>query len=89
MAWAGIPVKNGNIIRPLLFATRAQVEKFARENGIAWREDQSNLTDDYQRNFIRHQIIPRLKELNPSLESTWQVWIRKNPGRSGSISPRL
>jgi tRNA(Ile)-lysidine synthase len=76
----GIPVRNGNIIRPLLFATRAQVEKFARENGIAWREDQSNLTDDYQRNFIRHQIIPRLKELNPSLESTWQIGLEKIQG---------
>jgi tRNA(Ile)-lysidine synthase len=76
----GIPVKNGNIIRPLLFATRAQVEKFASENGIAWREDQSNLTDDYQRNFVRHQIIPRLKELNPSLEATWQLGIEKIQG---------
>ena len=76
----GIPVKNGNIIRPLLFATRAQVEKFAKEKGIVWREDQSNLTDDYQRNFIRHQIIPKLKELNPSLESTWQYGIEKIQG---------
>ncbi len=76
----GIPVRNGNIIRPLLFATRAQVEKFARENAIAWREDKSNLTDDYQRNFIRHQIIPKLKELNPSLESTWQIGIEKIQG---------
>ncbi|HEX6223716.1 MAG TPA: tRNA lysidine(34) synthetase TilS [Chryseolinea sp.] len=76
----GIPVKNGKIIRPLLFATRAQVEKFARDRGILWREDQSNLTDDYQRNFIRHQIIPRLKELNPSLETTWQHGIEKIQG---------
>jgi tRNA(Ile)-lysidine synthase len=76
----GIPVRNGNVIRPLLFATRAQVEKFAKENGIGWREDQSNLTDDYQRNFIRHQIIPRLKELNPSLEATWRMGLEKIQG---------
>ena len=76
----GIPVKNGSIIRPLLFATRAQVEKFAKDEGIAWREDQSNLTDDYQRNFIRHQIIPKLKELNPSLETTWQYGLEKIQG---------
>lgn len=77
---AGIPVRNGNTIRPLLFATRAQIEKYAKENGIVWREDQSNLTDDYQRNFIRHQVIPKLKELNPSLETTAQTSIEKIQG---------
>ncbi|HEU5290922.1 MAG TPA: tRNA lysidine(34) synthetase TilS, partial [Cyclobacteriaceae bacterium] len=77
---AGIPVKNRKIIRPLLFATRAQVEKHAAEKGIQWREDQSNLTDDYQRNFIRHQIIPKLKELNPSLETTLHTGIEKLQG---------
>lgn len=74
---AGIPVKNGKIIRPLLFATRAQVEVYAKEKRIQWREDQSNLTDDYQRNFIRHQIVPKLKELNPSLQSTLHTGIEK------------
>jgi tRNA(Ile)-lysidine synthase len=73
----GIPVKNKKIIRPLLFATRAEVEKCAAEKAIQWREDQSNLTDDYQRNFIRHQVIPKLKELNPSLETTLHTGIEK------------
>jgi tRNA(Ile)-lysidine synthase len=76
----GIPVKNGNIIRPILFATRRQVEEYARRHGVVWREDQSNFTDDYQRNFIRHHIIPKLKELNPSLETTWQTSIEKIQG---------
>ena len=77
---AGIPVKNNKIIRPLLFATRSQVEKYATEKGILWREDQSNLTDDYQRNFIRHQIVPKLKELNPSLEITLHAGLEKIQG---------
>jgi len=76
----GIPVRNGNIIRPILFATRRQVEDHARRHGVLWREDQSNLTDDYQRNFIRHHIIPKLKELNPSLDATWQTGIEKIQG---------
>jgi tRNA(Ile)-lysidine synthase len=76
----GIPVKNKKVIRPLLFATRSQVEKYASEKGIEWREDQSNLTDDYQRNFIRHQIVPKLKELNPSLEATLHVGLEKIQG---------
>jgi tRNA(Ile)-lysidine synthase len=77
---AGIPVKNGNVIRPLLFATRKQIEKYAHARGMVWREDLSNLTDDYQRNFIRHQVVPKLKELNPSLEITWQSGIEKIHG---------
>jgi tRNA(Ile)-lysidine synthase len=77
---AGIPVKNNKVIRPLLFATRSQVEKHATEKGIQWREDQSNLTDDYQRNFIRHQIVPKLKELNPSLETTLHDGLEKIQG---------
>jgi tRNA(Ile)-lysidine synthase len=77
---AGIPVKNGNIIRPLLFASRGQVEAYATATAIAWREDKSNLTDDYQRNFIRHHVIPKLRELNPSLEVTWQHGIEKIQG---------
>jgi tRNA(Ile)-lysidine synthase len=77
---AGIPLKNRNVIRPLLFATRGQIAKYAVEKGLRWREDESNLTDDYQRNFIRHHIIPQLKELNPSLESTWQHGLEKIEG---------
>jgi tRNA(Ile)-lysidine synthase len=77
---AGIPIKNGNVIRPLLFASRKQIEKYAAMKGLVWREDLSNMTDDYQRNFIRHQVVPKLKELNPSLELTWQSGIEKIHG---------
>jgi tRNA(Ile)-lysidine synthase len=77
---AGIAARNEKIIRPLLFATKKSIEKYAVLKGIVWREDQSNLTDDYQRNFIRHQVIPLLRELNPSLETTWQNGIEKIQG---------
>jgi tRNA(Ile)-lysidine synthase len=68
----GIPVKNEWIIRPMLFASREMVERYAIENNILWREDASNAEDDYQRNFIRLHVISRLRELNPSLEETFQ-----------------
>ena len=64
----GIEAKNQNIIRPLVFASRASIEEFAAAKGIAWREDQSNASDDYQRNFIRHQVVPRFKQINPSFQ---------------------
>lgn len=74
---SGIPVRNGQTIRPMLFSTRAVIEKYALDNQLTWREDRSNQTDDYQRNYLRHQVIPKLMELNPSLESTVQRGLRK------------
>jgi tRNA(Ile)-lysidine synthase len=59
----------------LLFATRAELEQYASEHRILWREDVSNATTDYERNFIRHRVLPLLKEINPSLEQTvMQGW---------------
>ena len=78
--FTGIPVKNGKIIRPLLFASRDEIELYAKENRLAWREDSSNLTLDYQRNFLRHKVVPLLKEISPSLESTLQRGISKITG---------
>lgn len=68
---AGILPKSDSRIRPLLFATRFELEQYAAENSICWREDFSNQTDDYQRNFIRHKVVPLLKEVNPALEETF------------------
>ena len=67
----GIQAGGEKIIRPLLNFSKTQLEDFARSNHLNWREDSSNSTDDYGRNFIRHQVIPKLKELNPSLEGTF------------------
>jgi len=65
-----IPVKTGHIIRPLLFANRDEITTYCREAGISFREDCSNLEVKYARNKIRHQVLPALKDLNPSLPST-------------------
>lgn len=63
----GIPQQNENIIRPLLVFSRNEIEVFAKENNVEWREDSSNASDNYLRNKLRHDMIPMLKELNPSL----------------------
>ena len=75
--WDGISETNGKVIRPLLFATREQIQNYAADNSITWREDDSNITDNYQRNFIRHQVIPLLSKLNPSLENSFHESIEK------------
>jgi tRNA(Ile)-lysidine synthase len=68
----GIPEQNDKIVRPLLIFSRKEIETFAQENQIAWREDSSNSSDKYLRNKLRHDVIPILKELNPSLLSSFQ-----------------
>jgi tRNA(Ile)-lysidine synthase len=67
---AGIPIqRNGaSIVRPLLFATRPEIAAYARERKLKYREDSSNLSDKYSRNFVRRQVIPLLeKRINASL----------------------
>ncbi|TXD53437.1 MULTISPECIES: tRNA lysidine(34) synthetase TilS [unclassified Polaribacter] len=73
--FTGIPEINGNIIRPILPFSRAEIMEYAKENKIAWREDASNATTKYIRNKIRHQIVPVLKEINPSLLSSFEKTI--------------
>jgi tRNA(Ile)-lysidine synthase len=64
----GIPVKRGNIIRPLLFAERKEIEQYARLKSLRFREDSSNTKDYYARNVIRHFTIPQIQEkINPSI----------------------
>lgn len=66
----GVPMKNDNIIRPMLFASRAEIEAFAEAENLKWREDSSNADDKYQRNKLRHHVVPILKDINPALEQT-------------------
>lgn len=66
----GIPAQQGSIIRPILFASRQQLDLFIRNQKISFREDASNANDYYLRNKIRHHIMPVLREMNPSIEET-------------------
>ena len=61
----GIKSVNKNVVRPLLIFSKDDLIKFARENSVKWREDSSNIKNDYLRNKIRNNIIPQLKELHP------------------------
>jgi tRNA(Ile)-lysidine synthase len=62
----GIKANDKNLIRPLLIFSKEQLLSFALKNDLKWREDSSNVKDDYLRNKIRNNIIPQLKELHPS-----------------------
>lgn len=63
----GIPEVNNKIVRPLLTFSREDIETYAKDNKLKWREDSSNASNKYLRNKLRHDVIPVLKEINPFL----------------------
>jgi tRNA(Ile)-lysidine synthase len=65
----GMLPKQGNIVRPLLFARKEELRAFAVEAGLEWVEDSSNESDKYTRNFFRHQLIPLLEQAYPAAAS--------------------
>lgn len=62
----GMRPVNGKLVRPLLFASREEIEIYRHENFLDFREDSSNQNSDYQRNKIRHNVLPVMETLNPS-----------------------
>ena len=63
----GIPRVNDTVYRPLLIFKKDEILSYAKENKISWREDSSNRKQDYLRNQIRIEVLPKLKEINPNL----------------------
>ncbi len=61
--------KDGSKIRPLLYVSRKEIEQYISRNKLSYVEDESNYDTRYTRNYIRHRIVPLLKEINPDVES--------------------
>jgi tRNA(Ile)-lysidine synthase len=59
---SGIPERRGPIIRPLLPFERADLLAYLKERNIAYRVDRTNFQTDFDRNFIRHKVIPLLEK---------------------------
>jgi tRNA(Ile)-lysidine synthase len=64
----GILPKQGNIIRPLLFAKKEELSEYAKANNLNFVEDSSNASDKYTRNYFRNQLIPDLQKVFPQAE---------------------
>lgn len=62
----GIRARHDKLVRPLLFASRQRIVEYARENNLEWREDSSNEETKYNRNKVRHTIIPAFESINPA-----------------------
>jgi len=87
--FTGIPEINDNIVRPLLKFSREEILFFAKENKILWREDQSNAATQYLRNKIRHKILPVLKEINPSMLTTFSKTLENLQESAQIITDRI
>ena len=85
----GIPEINQKIIRPLLVFSKIQLEKYAKAKQLRWREDISNADTKYLRNRIRHDLIPILKELNPSLIESFNQTLNNLKGSEQIIKDRV
>ena len=68
---SGIPFVRDNIIRPLLYCSRNEIEGYCRENELDYVTDSTNSEVDFTRNKIRHLILPVLEEINPSYISSF------------------
>jgi tRNA(Ile)-lysidine synthase len=66
----GILPINGNLIHPMLFCYRDQIEAFSNKHQLDYRSDSSNEKTDYTRNRIRHQLIPVIRKIYPNYRKT-------------------
>lgn len=71
----GIPAVRGNIIRPLINCTGDEIRDYCKEQSIHFVVDSTNSDTAYTRNYIRNEIVPKFKELNPSFETVFQRFI--------------
>jgi len=66
------PLGQGRLLRPLLAFSRAGLESYAREQGLAWMTDESNADIGFDRNYLRHEIMPLLQQRWPGFARRWQ-----------------
>jgi tRNA(Ile)-lysidine synthase len=59
--------RGGTVVRPLLHWSRAQLAAWLREQRIPWRDDDTNLDPEHLRNRIRHEVLPVLEQVSPSI----------------------
>ncbi|MHB1860304.1 MAG: tRNA lysidine(34) synthetase TilS [Solirubrobacteraceae bacterium] len=67
-ALLGMAAREGDVVRPLLVATRAETAAYCEARGLSWSEDESNASGRYARNRVRAGLLPLLREIHPAAE---------------------
>jgi len=87
------PVRDGWLIRPLLASSRAEVLAFLTARALPWCEDSSNADRRFLRNRVRHEILPVLRALNPTIDrtlaATASVLATEDRWLDGVLRPRV
>ena len=65
---AGIAPRRDHLIRPVLELTRDELRQFLRERGETWRDDPTNDDRSIPRNLVRHEVLPRLRQINARVD---------------------
>lgn len=66
----GIQARHQQVVRPLLCCSRDEIEAYRRQHQLEYVEDSTNQLTDYRRNKIRHELLPLLEQINPSVRQT-------------------
>ncbi|MBQ9485308.1 MAG: tRNA lysidine(34) synthetase TilS [Clostridia bacterium] len=66
----GIKDYDGKIFRPFIKVSKSEILEYAQKNGVPFVNDETNFCDDYSRNFLRLNVIPKIKELFPEAEQS-------------------
>jgi tRNA(Ile)-lysidine synthase len=67
---AGMPVTSNKLLRPFLDEPRSRLEDYAKQHKLTWIEDESNFDTKFDRNFLRHEILPKLEKQYPAIKQT-------------------
>jgi len=77
-ALVGMPQKNNHVLRPLLYVDKSSIDDYLKEMDISYRIDKSNHKTVYNRNLIRHKVLPVLSKMNYGIISTFlknkRIW---------------
>jgi len=76
-----IPYNNRNVIRPFRVNKKSEFVSWAKRNDVPWVEDESNKDTKYTRNFIRHEMMPKVLTVNPGIHKTIARKVRKDYGK--------
>ena len=85
----GIPEKSDIILRPLLPFSKDEIKNYALKNQLKWREDLSNLDNKYVRNKIRNELVPVLKDINPTFLDSFSTTIKNLKGTQEIVNDQL
>lgn len=86
---SGIPPIRDNIIRPLSFSTRKDVLGYLTAHGLNYRTDKTNLSKEFLRNRIRHELVPVIQRVFPDYEKTLPLYAAKMRGFMGFVEEEV